>query len=141
MVKEVLKVEEYDIPKSLYYTKDHEWLRLNGENCVIGVTDYAQKTLHEVVFVDLPERGRKISKAESLGTVESVKAVSDYFAPVSGEIVDVNDILSSKPDLINKSPYGEGWIAIIKPSNLEAELKDLMDSKGYSQYLKSLIEK
>ncbi|MGQ9544113.1 MAG: glycine cleavage system protein GcvH [Candidatus Bathyarchaeia archaeon] len=134
-----LKVEEYDIPDGLYYTKDHEWLRLNGDNCVIGVTDYAQNTLHEVVFVDLPECGRRVSKAESLGTVESVKAVSDYFAPVSGEIIEVNNLLSSKPDLINKSPYGNGWIAIIKPSNLEAELKELMDHKGYFEHLKSIL--
>ena len=133
-----MKIQEYDAPDDFYYTKDHEWLKVENGMCKIGITDYAQKSLHEVVFVDLPKL-RKVSRTESLGTVESVKAVSDYFAPVSGEILETNKTLENKPDLINKSPYSEGWIALIKPSNLDAELKELMDSKKYSEFLSSLI--
>jgi glycine cleavage system H protein len=135
-----LKSQEYSIPVGFYYTKDHEWVKVEGDVCRIGITDYAQKSLHEVVFVELPKLGR-VSRAESLGTVESVKAVSDYFAPVSGEIVEVNKTLEDRPDLINQSPYGDGWIAIIKPSALETELMELMNSKMYSEFLKSLTEK
>jgi len=135
-----LKAQEYDTPDGFYYTKDHEWVKVEKGICRIGITDYAQKSLHEVVFVDLPKLGR-VSRTDSLGTVESVKAVSDYFAPVSGEIVEVNKTLENKPDLINKSPYNDGWIAIIKPTDLDAELTELMDPKKYSEFLRSLIEK
>ncbi|MBS7622909.1 glycine cleavage system protein GcvH [Candidatus Bathyarchaeota archaeon] len=135
-----MKSQEYSTPDGFYYTRDHEWLKVEGDVCRIGVTDYAQKSLHEVVFVDLPKLG-KVSRAESLGTVESVKAVSDYFAPVSGEVVEVNEALENRPDLINLSPYGDGWIAIIKPSALEAELVELMNSKVYSEFLRSLTAK
>ena len=130
--------EGYDVPLGLYYTKDHEWLKTENGLCRIGVTDYAQKTLHEVVYVDLPKRGKRVARKESLGTVESVKAVSDYFAPVGGEIVEVNDTLENKPELINKSPYGEGWIAVIRPSNLDAELKELIDNAKYKEFLTSI---
>ncbi|MEM3017478.1 MAG: glycine cleavage system protein GcvH [Candidatus Bathyarchaeia archaeon] len=135
-----MKSQEYSAPEGFYYTRDHEWVKVEGDVCRIGITDYAQKSLHEVVFVDLPKLGR-VSRTESLGTVESVKAVSDYFAPVSGEIVEVNKALESRPDLINQSPYGDGWIAIIKPSALETELAGLMNSKMYSEFLRSLTEK
>lgn len=132
---------EYDAPEGLHYTKEHEWLKVENGKCRMGITDYAQKALHEVVFVDLPKSGTKVSRMEPLGTVESVKAVSDYFAPISGEIIEVNDTLSSKPDLVNKSPYDEGWIAIIKPANLDAEAKELMNSTKYSELLKSITKK
>jgi glycine cleavage system H protein len=135
-----LKAQEYDTPSNFYYTKDHEWIKVEKGICRIGITDYAQKSLHEVVFVDLPKLGR-VSRTDSLGTVESVKAVSDYFAPVSGEIVEVNKTLENKPDLINKSPYNDGWIAVIRPTSLDAELTELMDSKKYSEFLRALIEK
>ena len=135
-----MKAQEYDTPDGFYYAKDHEWVKVEKGICRIGITDYAQKSLHEVVFVDLPKLGR-VSRTDSLGTVESVKAVSDYFAPVSGEIVEVNKTLENKPDLINKSPYNDGWIAIIKPTDLDAELTELMDPKKYSEFLRSLIEK
>jgi glycine cleavage system H protein len=130
--------EGYDVPLDLYYTKDHEWLKIETGICRIGVTDYAQKSLHEVVYVDLPKRGRKVARKESLGTVESVKAVSDYFAPVGGEIIEVNDTLESKPELINKSPYGGGWIAVIRPSNLDTEIKELIDKNKYTEFLTSM---
>jgi glycine cleavage system H protein len=132
---------EYSIPEGLYYTKEHEWLKVENGKCRMGITDYAQKALHEVVFVDLPKRGTNVSRMEPLGTVESVKAVSDYFAPISGEIIEVNDTLSSKPDSVNKNPYEGGWIAIIKPVNLDAEAKELMNSTKYSELLKSITKR
>jgi glycine cleavage system H protein len=134
-----LKVEDYEVPEALYYTKDHEWLKMEGDISRIGVTDYAQKSLHEVVFVDLPKRDTNIKIKQPLGTVESVKAVSDYFAPIGGKIIEVNEVLSNKPDLINTSPYDEGWIAVIKPENLE-EIKVLMNSTKYAELLKSIIK-
>ncbi len=135
-----MKSQEYSAPDGFYYTKDHEWVKVVGDVCRIGITDYAQKSLHEVVYVDLPKLG-SVSRGQSLGTVESVKAVSDYFAPVSGEIVEVNKTLESRPDLINQSPYGDGWIATIKPSALDMELVELMNSKMYSEFLSLLTEK
>ena len=134
-----MKIEDYEVPEGLYYSKDHEWLKIECDVCRIGVTDYAQKSLHEVVFVDLPKSNINVTSKQPLGTVESVKAVSDYFAPIGGKIIEVNDVLSNKPDLINSSPYNEGWIAIIKPENLE-EIKGLMDSTKYAELLKSIIK-
>lgn len=134
-----MKIEDYKVPEGLYYSKDHEWLKMESDVCRIGVTDYAQKSLHEVVFVDLPKRNINVTSKQPLGTVESIKAVSDYFAPIGGKILEVNDVLSNKPDLINTSPYNEGWIIIIKPENLE-EIKRLMDSIKYVELLKSIIK-
>lgn len=134
-----MKIEDYKVPEGLYYSKDHEWLKIESDVCRIGVTDYAQKSLHEVVFVDLPKSNINVTSKQPLGTVESVKAVSDYFAPIGGKIIEVNDVLSNKPDLINTSPYNEGWIAVIRPENLE-ETKMLMDSTKYAELLKSIIK-
>jgi len=136
-----MKVDEYEVPDGLYYSREHEWMKLEGNKCRIGLTDYAQKSLHEVVFVDLPKIGTNVSQAQSIGTVESVKAVADVFSPVSGEIVETNQNLPDKPELVNQGPYGDGWVAVIKPSNLDAEIKNLLDAKGYYEFLKSVIEK
>lgn len=134
-----MEVEGYEIREGLYYSKDHEWVKIEGTTCRIGISDYAQKTLHEVVFAELPEKGRKISKAETLGTLESVKAVAEVYAPLSGEIIDVNETLTLTPELVNKSPYEEGWIAVIIPSNLEEELGSLMDSEKYGEYIREIL--
>jgi len=134
-----LNVEGYEVLEGLYYSKDHEWLKVESDACRIGVTDYAQKALHEVVFVDLPKCNINVINKQPLGTVESVKTVSDYFAPIGGKIIQVNDVLSNKPDLINTSPYNEGWITVIKPENLK-EIKVLMDSTKYAELLKSIIK-
>jgi len=134
-----LKVNDYEVPGGLYYTKEHEWVKLEGNNCRIGVSDYAQKSLHEVVFVDLPKVGAKITRSQSLGSVESVKAVADVFAPISGEVTEVNAKLADSPELVNQQPYGDGWIAIIKPSSLEAELKNLLDAKSYADFLRTQL--
>ncbi|MBS7645804.1 MAG: glycine cleavage system protein GcvH [Candidatus Bathyarchaeia archaeon] len=136
-----MDVEGYEIREGLYYSKDHEWVRVEGDACRVGISDYAQKTLHEVVFAELPEKGRKISRAETLGTLESVKAVAEVYAPVSGEVVDVNEALREAPELVNKSPYDEGWIAVISPSNLKEELEDLMDAERYGEYIKEILSK
>jgi len=133
-------VNDYEVPEGLYYTKEHEWVRVEGNNCRIGVSDYAQKSLHEVVFVDLPKIGAKIVRSQSLGSVESVKAVADVFAPISGEVTEVNAKLADTPELVNQQPYGDGWIAIIKPSNLEAELKNLLDAKSYADFLRTQVK-
>jgi len=136
-----MKVGEYEVPDDLYYSREHEWMKVEGDKCRVGLTDYAQKSLHEVVFVDLPKTGMNVSQAQSVGTVESVKAVADVFSPVSGEIVEANQSLPDRPELVNQSPYGDGWIALIKPSNVEAEIKNLLDAKGYGEFLKSIIQK
>jgi len=130
----------YVIPSNLHYSKEHEWLRIEGDYVVIGITDYAQKSLHEIVFVDLPEVGRKVRQMEAIGTVESVKAASEIYTPISGEIMEVNEALTESPELINKDPYGEGWIAKLRPSNLNEDLKNLMTAEKYQEYLKEAEE-
>jgi len=136
-----LKVDDYEVVESLRYSKEHEWVKVEDGKCRIGITDYAQKSLHEIVYADLPQLGTKVSQMQSIGTVESVKAVAEVFAPVSGEVLEVNAKLPEQPELINKSPYGDGWIAILRPSNLEADLKALMDASGYADYVRQLIQK
>ena len=130
--------EEYIVPENLYYTKEHEWLKVEGDTVIMGITDYAQKSLHEIVFVDLPEVGRKVKQMESIGTVESVKAVSEIYTPISGEIIEVNTELNEKPELVNQDPYGKGWIAKIRPEKLDEEIKNLLDPERYREYLKAL---
>jgi len=104
----------------------------------VGITDYAQKALHEIVFVDLPEVGKRVKQMESIGTVESVKAVSEIYTPISGKIIQINDKLTENPEFVNQDPYGKGWIAKIQPENVNEEIKNLMDSKAYRDYLKTL---
>ena len=132
---------EYKVPEDVYYTKEHEWIRLEGDKCRVGVTDYAQNSLHEIVYVDLPKIGVKVTSMQSLGTVESVKAVADVYSPISGTVVEVNNTLSDAPELVNKSPYGEGWITIISPEDLKKELPSLMKAPDYKDFLKKITEK
>ena len=106
----------------------------------MGITDYAQKALHEVVFVELPNVDSKVEYMKPAGTLESVKAVSDFFSPVSGDIIEVNTSLPDNPERVNESPYSNGWVAIIKPSNLDQELSALMDTNKYGDFLKTIIE-
>jgi len=133
-----MEVEGYEIREGLYYSKDHEWVKVEENKCRIGISDYAQKTLHEVVFAELPEKNRKLSKGETLGTLESVKAVAEVYAPISGEVVEVNESLKETPELVNKSPYDEGWIVVVTPSNLKEDLRDLMDAEKYGEYIKEI---
>jgi glycine cleavage system H protein len=132
---------DFQIPAEIYYTKEHEWVRVEGANCRIGVTDYAQNSLHEVVYVDLPKVGAKVAQMQSLGTVESVKAVADVYSPISGVIIDVNTELSDAPELVNKSPYEKGWITIIRPDDLKKDLPGLMRPEAYRDFVKQITEK
>ena len=132
---------EYVVPDQLYYTKEHEWVRVEGDKCRVGVTDYAQKSLHEIVYVDLPKIGARVDQMQSLGTVESVKAVADVFSPLSGEVLEVNNSLSDAPELVNKGPYEEGWITLIKPNDLKKELSGLMNAQAYREFLAKITEK
>lgn len=131
-------VEGKEIPGELKYTKDHEWVRVEGDNCRIGITDYAQNSLHEVVYADLPKVGRVLGKGESFGTVESVKAVSEVYSPVSGEVLETNQKLVDAPELVNQQAYGEGWLILMKPSKLGEELSSLMPAKEYGELLERL---
>ncbi len=132
---------EYNVPDGLYYTKDHEWVRAEGDKCRVGVTDYAQKSLHEIVYVELPKPGMKVSQTQSLGTVESVKAVADVFSPIAGEVLEVNNILSDAPELVNKSPYGDGWITTIRPDDWKKDHQSLMSPQAYKEFLVMITEK
>lgn len=131
--------DEYKVEEGLYYTKEHEWAKkLDDGKVAIGVDDYAQGQLHEVVYVELPEAGIEISQGEAIGAVESVKAVSDLYSPVGGKIIEVNDSLLDSPEKINNDPYGEGWIARIEPSDLDADLGNLLDAATYAEFLKTI---
>ena len=123
-----------DFPEELCYTKEHEWLRDEGGKATIGVTEYAQERLGDVVFVEMPEIGMKINKGEAFGVIESVKAASDIFTPVSGEVTGINQTLEDHPEYINQSPYGDGWIIEVRMTNA-AELSDLMDRGKYQLFV------
>jgi glycine cleavage system H protein len=136
-----LKVGDSDVLEGLYYTKEHEWMKQENEWCRIGITDYAQRSLHEVVYVDLPNMGKSLNRNESFGTVESVKAVSEVYAPVSGEVVERNEKLLDSPELVNQDPYGAGWIVVVKPSRLKDDLKSLLSPEAYAKFLEEVTKK
>ncbi len=123
-----------DFPEDLRYTREHEWARKKGANLVVGITDFAQDQLGDVVYVELPDVGDQVKKGESFGVVESTKAVSELFAPVSGKVVEVNAPLSDAPETINEDPYEEGWLIQIEMTD-PGELSDLLDAKAYGEYL------
>jgi len=129
---EELVVKNYRVPKKLLYTKDDEWVRLEGDVAVIGITDYAQKKLKNIISIDLPNINRKVSKGEVIATIESVKAVADVYAPLTGVIIEVNEILKDAPEKINHDPYGEGWIIKIRVEKLD-EIKLLMSPEDYAK--------
>jgi glycine cleavage system H protein len=121
------------IPGDLKYTKDHEWVRIEGDDATFGITDHAQEALGDIVFVELPETGRNLARAEGMAVVESVKAVSDVYAPMGGEVTAVNEALEGEPEKINADPYGEGWIARVKLS--DTDTTHLMDAAAYAAFL------
>jgi glycine cleavage system H protein len=129
-----------EIPEGLKYTKEHEWVKLEGDLAVIGITDYAQDALGEIVYIELPGEGDEVTKGDPFGAVESTKSVSDLYAPVSGEVVEVNEALLDSPEAINEDPYGEGWMIKVKPYDL-GELEDLMDSEEYTEFIEEKLEK
>jgi len=120
------------VPQELQYTRSHEWIRTEGDTVTIGITDHAQDELGDIVFIELPEQGATLEAGDSFGTVESVKAVSDLYTPVGGEVVEVNEALDSSPEKINEDPYGEGWIVKLRVSD---EGADLLSASDYEQFL------
>ena len=129
------EIDELNLPDNLRYAKDHEWTKLEGDKVKIGIDDYAQDQLGDIVFVELPEVGATFSKGEEFGTVESVKAVSELFMPIGGEILAINTTLEETPEHVNNSPYEDGWMIEIKPGDV-AEMDALMDKEAYIKMLK-----
>ena len=125
----LVKVNDSDIIEGIYYSEDWTWIKLEDDKVRVGITDYAQKQLNEIVYAELPSLGDKVIKGESFGVVESVKSVSDLIAPLSGEVIEVNDKITDSPEILNEDSYNNGWIVVISPTNLEEELKTLMDFK------------
>lgn len=126
-----------NIPDNLLYTKDHEWAKINGDIATIGITDYAQHALGDITFIDVPKVGANIKQSEFCATVESVKAASDVYAPLSGEVIKANTELSNHPELVNKSAYDSGWLAVIKIADI-AQKANLMTSAQYKKYVEGL---
>ncbi len=125
-----------NVPEGLYYSKDHEWLRVEGDTGTVGITDHAQNSLGDVVYVELPKVGDTFEAHATFGSVESVKAVSDLFLPVSGEVTDVNETLNDEPEKVNNDPYGEGWMLRIRLTK-QGEVDGLLSAAEYEDYIKS----
>jgi glycine cleavage system H protein len=136
-----LEVHGYQIPEGLLYTKEHEWAKQEGPVVRIGVTDYAAKTLNDVVYVTPPKTNSRVEHMKSMGTVESIKAVSEVYSPITGTVAKVNGQLDTHPELVNKSPYGDGWLVEVTPSNFAAESRTLLDASAYATYLNTLLGK
>ena len=126
--------EKSAYPANLRYTREHEWVRVEGDVGILGITDYAQSELGDVVFVDLPAPGRALVAGEELGTIESVKAVSEIYAPVSGEVLEANESLKDHPDQVNRDAYGDGWLLKVRLSDA-AEIGGLLDAAGYRRHV------
>ena len=122
------------VPTDLRYTKDHEWVRVDGDEATVGITEYAAGQLGDIVFVELPDAGRSLAQFAAFGVVESVKAVSDLFAPVSGEVIEVNGALPSAPQTVNEDPYGKGWMIVVKPSSA-GEWDQLLTAAQYEDFV------
>jgi glycine cleavage system H protein len=123
-------------PSEYLYSREHEWVRVEDDICVLGITEFAQQELGEVVFVELPEVGQVFDSGDELGTIESVKAVAEVYTPVAGEVVEINDAVVDDPELINEDPHAEGWLIKVRFSSA-ADLKDLMNAEKYEEYVKS----
>jgi glycine cleavage system H protein len=124
-----------EFPEDLKYTKEHEWVLVEGTVATVGISDYAQDHLGDVVYVELPAVGDKVSKEDAFGVVESVKAVSDVYAPVTGQVLEVNDDLQDNPAMINEDPYGDGWLIKVQMSDPDEELQDLLTAAEYQEYI------
>ncbi len=123
-----------NFPTNVKYTSEHEWIRLENDEAIIGITDYAQDQLGDIVFVDVTAEGETLEQGEAFGTIEVVKTVSDLFLPIGGEIVEVNPELEEHPELVNKDPYGEGWIIRIKPTDA-SQMDELLDAEAYKKII------
>ncbi len=124
-------------PSEFRYTKEHEWIKVEGDEAVVGITDFAQHQLGDIIFVELPEAGKELATHQSIGVVESVKSVSDVYSPVAGKVVAVNDALAQAADLLNKDPHGQGWIVRLKIKD-KKELEGLMKASDYEKFLEGL---
>src|SRR3972149_5941168 len=133
-----MRVLDYEIPDKLYYSKEHEWVRLEDKEAIVGVTDYAQKQLHEIVYVEVQQEGSEVKQFQTMGTVESVKSVSDIFSPVTGKITKVNKELSDSPELLNEDPYSKGWLAKINLTDFKKDMEKLLTAAQYSDYIKTM---
>ena len=125
-----------NLPENLKYTRDHEWIRVEGDVAFVGITDFAQGELGDVVFVEIETEGEKLEKSETFGTIEAVKTVSDLFMPVGGEVLEFNTLLEDSPELVNKDPYGDGWLIKVAVEN-EAELDELLSAAEYKAMLEA----
>lgn len=120
-------------PQDLLYSKEHEWVKLDGETATVGITDYAQNALGDIVYVELPKMGKTFAQFGNVGVVESVKAVSDLFTPIGGEVVSVNAAVDADPALVNRDPYGEGWLFKVKPGSVSSDASNLLKSNDYEK--------
>jgi len=136
----LVKVDDIELKEGLYYSKDHLWVSLEGKLARVGITDYAQKNLHEVVSIELPRAGSELDKGESFGIAESVKAVSDLISPLTGVVKEVNEELQDKPELLNEDPYGSGWLIVLEPRKLDDELRSLMDFEAAKEWTRKLLK-
>lgn len=125
-----------NFPQNLKYTNEHEWIRLEGDIAYVGITDYAQDQLGDIVFVDIPAVGETLETGETFGTIEVVKTISDLFLPVGGEILEINEALEENPELVNQDPYGEGWLIKLKPTDVN-EIAGLLDAEAYKSLINS----
>ena len=128
-----------NVPEDLHYSKDHEWVRVDGDQAIIGITDYAQNSLGDVVYVELPKAGDEFAANESFGSVESVKAVSEVFTPVAGAVVKINESLADEPETVNSDPYGDGWMIRVKMAN-PGEVDSLLTAAEYEDFTKAESE-
>jgi glycine cleavage system H protein len=139
-MEEIIVANKYRVPKDRYYTKEHEWVFVEGENRArIGITDYAQSELGDIVYVELPELGQEVEQNDTIANIESVKSVAPVYSPVSGKVVDINSELENSPELINEYPYEDGWICVIEMRD-PTEVEDLMTAEEYAEYIKELVE-
>ena len=123
-----------NIPSNLYYTKEHEWIRVEGNEAFVGITDYAQSELGEIVFVDINTEGETLAQGDVFGSVEAVKTVSDLNMPVTGKVLEINEAINDQPELVNNDPYGEGWMIKISVTNTD-DLNNLLDAAGYQAFI------
>ena len=123
-----------NFPQNLKYTNEHEWIRVDGDIAYVGITGYAQEQLGDIVFVDIPTVGETLEAGETFGTIEVVKTISDLFLPVAGEVLEQKEALEENPELVNKDPYGEGWLIKMKPADVKA-VEDLLDAEGYKEVI------
>ncbi|MGQ9720444.1 MAG: glycine cleavage system protein GcvH [Candidatus Jordarchaeum sp.] len=129
-----------NIPDDLLYIEEHQWAKIEGEKVRVGITDYAQKSLRDIVYVELPESGTEVDSMSEFGSIESVKAVSELYAPVSGEIVEVNSELEDAPEFVNEDPYGKGWMIVIKASKLNDERGNLISAEEYAKIVEDALK-